>query len=127
MNTNYFQKVLLPLHIKLQGLYREKCGDWQVGDGVVIPPVPHIQYLVRSEIENDYSLWNQRHKHSAIRIPRTIDDSSEEARRRSLVGMLNQKGKEWIIARFNMEYLPFNNRFTEAILRALLAQEGIEP
>ncbi len=44
MNDNYFQDTLLPLHIKLQELYREKCGDWQEHDRYWCPDSEMVKY-----------------------------------------------------------------------------------
>jgi len=78
-----------------------------------------------------------------IRIPLTIDDSSEEARRRSLWGMLSETvlpketlyvGTEVFGNGYECGYTTKDGFYekaigdtpTEAILKALLAQEGLE-
>jgi len=117
-------------------------GEWRVGDecivlgdkAIVYGAVPatsrpgrriYIKFLGGDDpfIAQDFEDDADKHY---LRIPRTIDDSSEESRGRDLVGMLNQKGKEWLWKRYNMEELPFSNKFTEAILRALIAQWEVE-
>lgn len=87
MNINYFQEVLLPLHIKLQGLYREKCGDLRDGDTIYWNDELSIlsdndKYKIRYLNEKIHETMPR-----AVFIPRTIDDSSPEAQKRSLIGM----------------------------------------
>ena len=129
MNDKYFKEVLLPVHIKLQGLYSRHSGVW----------------------EDDDKCWcrecNQRGLGSYFRhsqgcpveplcIPRTIDDSSPEAYNRSLMGMLDgyasiSRGTstEWTIGVWmdgkETELLFNGASLTEAVLRALCSQEGI--
>ena len=129
MNAKHFQEVLLPLHIKLQGLYREKCGDWVIGDSWKYPATGDV-YI--------YSGWTGDPPECAIMLPRTIDDSSPEAQKRSLWGMV-----DWTILqpthagplywglldlRTAGKLIPTVHKGlpTEAILKALCTQEGIE-
>jgi hypothetical protein len=156
MNANYFTTTLLPLHIKLQGLYREKCGDWLTGDeGWVVYRGRLVWFTVIQNfaegllggvlhtITEDFGKVNFDNDDPAlIRIPRTIDDSSPEASRRSLWGMLNgtktlcdyhkaeqglgQQGEIDIGVGMNSEYKCFKGKTpTEAILKALCSQENI--
>jgi hypothetical protein len=132
MNANYFQEVLLPLHIKLQGLYREKCGGVTYGDDFYDPK---RDMFFTHGIAAKFSDGD-------VFTPRTIDDSSPEASKRSLVEMCNGlvtigkalfKDKYFATVRVeeNGEYKEFvafhGASRTEAILKALIAQEGIEP
>jgi hypothetical protein len=127
MKDNYFQEVLLPLHIKLQGLYREKCGNWQVGDDYFCASCYYkgtYHPLDHQNCPEDLSCKN------VTRLPRTIDDSSTEAQRRSLWRMVDWERQatraivlHWLINPQNMKLeVP-----TESILKALIAQEGIKP
>jgi hypothetical protein len=146
MNANHFQEVLLPLHIKLQGLYREKCGDWQIQDdifdteydqkGFILDAPPHspLNSVLESGLWIRYDLTDKY----LLRIPRTIDDSSEEVSKRSLERMLTMAHRTTIssdgTAVVELFHCGFDtgirtikaNSPTHAILLALCAQEGIE-
>jgi hypothetical protein len=70
-----------------------------------------------------------------IIIPLTIDDSSPEAQKRSLWGMVNwslwsmqvyDTGDVFIRLRNSLNYSFDCKTLTEAILRALCSQEGME-
>jgi len=149
MNANHFTEALLPLHIKLQGLYREKMLLMQEGDEFVTDCNPFVYTVDR--MENSECRWlvvakapykNLGYDYfqikECIRIPRTIDDSSPEASRRSLIEMCNNfisltKGSlGWVCTVYDetgvdREYLYQGATSTECILKALLHQEGIEP
>lgn len=135
MNTNHFTETLLPMHIKLQGLYKRVC--WEA-----IEIGPYIEgYCLLSR---QRQLYTQCRDHCPklssgceywVALPRTIDDSSEDAQRRSLMGML--KGSfQFHNCIKAAEFKLYINKWhkeaykgatpTEAILRALCAQEGIE-
>jgi hypothetical protein len=140
MKDNYFQEVLLPLHIKLQGLYEKVCGrltsdNWK--DKI---------YCMKCEEEREYAdcradCPSMCKCESRIRLPKTIDDSSPEAQKRSLIEML-ERGTTvtkllhgaftWgrsicIVEKSGEEPQRFDGATpTEAILRALCYQEGVE-
>jgi len=129
------------MHIKLQWLYLKKCGDWQVGDKVycreydsatgIVISITGTRILVnftftdRSRINVPFDKYANN---LPLLIPRTIDESSPEAQKRSIVEMLNGNkvlaylGHNWML--FNNDKQFFGTTPTEAILRALLAQEG---
>jgi hypothetical protein len=127
MNPNYFTEVLLPLYIALQPKFREVMGEWKLSnDQFCWPDTRYI--LLRRELQN---------AEGYLIIPRTIDDSSEEARKRSLWGMVDWKryslhshpnGKVWI----EFEDSKFDGPMwlgltsTEAILKALCVQWEVE-
>jgi hypothetical protein len=146
MNDNHFIETLFPLHIKLQGLYKRVCGDWQVGDkcfdtereqnGLVVAVDPEtVDYA-----NDDGNVWWAKMSY-LLRIPRTIDDSSTEAHKRSLWGMV-----DW--DRFGIEHslcygadpqltvihdaendegmIKVTDSPTHAILKALVSQEWTE-
>ena len=107
---------------------QNRRGSWKIGDAFTITGNT-LLYVTEDTIVPDNAVW----------IARTIDDSSPEARKRSLWGMVDwsrfdaevlPNGKLWIANRSHhvMEKSEFGAMLipTEAILRALLAQEGIE-
>lgn len=123
MKDSYFQEALLPLFQRLQPFFRERMGGWKRGDNYMVSPYCMI-----------WTVGNRpcSHKSSAaIWLPRTIDDSSPEAQKRSLWGMAvvvdcyyHNEEKEW------RAYLLSDKSGrgatpTEAILKALCQQEGV--
>lgn len=89
MSPNHFTEVLLPLYTALQPKFREVMEEWRVGDayfnGVDIwySELNYTEYASNGhaiphacQLPEEF-LW----------LPRTIDDFSEEARKRSLVEM----------------------------------------
>lgn len=123
---------LLKLYTALQPFFRERMGEWQVGDRWKYPATDDI-YTFDGCVSSVPDC--------AIRIPLTIDDSSPEAQARSLWGMcrdiicLNNNGEdnfEVCILLDDGRGEIWNERShkgatpTEALLRALCAQEGVE-
>lgn len=138
MNANYFTETLLPMHIKLQGLYKRGCGDWWLkGDEYFDSKYNQGGVIGIGDLTvlNNMSIAKEVYD-SYLRTPRTIDDSSEEAQKRSLWGMVDWE--QWMVIHtlLNGMIEIVNRRFdvplrivatpTEAILKALLVQEGIE-
>jgi hypothetical protein len=136
MNANYFTTVLLPLHIKLQGLYREKCGDWRVGDEWYQTDYSYsAECDPRGIIEDDERAYgfNEANDPNDLKIPRTIDDSSPEASKRSLWGMTKYPismytsvNNTWSCCQMYSTDIYKGKTPTEAILKALIAQENLE-
>lgn len=132
MNPNHFTETLLPLFTALQPFFRERMGKLQYGDEFIVD----VGYGIGMETFFYNNNWEDQDLSDAICLPRTIDDSSEEAQKRSLWGMV-----DW--SRFNFENLSdgsgnvlmfefksqgdfsFTGTPTEAILKALVAQEGV--
>lgn len=153
-------KDLLKYYIALQPHFKKVMGEWRPGDnGYYIPesypflfvfdsartadPGSDSLYSVNTLlVKNSYmlivsSIKMNKESHSYLRIPRTVDDSGEEARSRSLVGMLDG------IARLTIDkegalievFDGVNNRdpqmieggetTTEAILKALCVQWNV--
>jgi hypothetical protein len=130
MNANYFQEVLFPMHIALNksGLYTRVRGDWQVGDEYCLPS--EGTFWTYKGVKYD---WLD----NATRIPRTIDDNSPEARERSLWGMCDGiiaiedscRLKCWQVRIDTDQGSIISGKGatpTEAILKVLCHQEGIE-
>jgi hypothetical protein len=126
------EQKLLDLYIKLQPKFRDVMGEWQYTDDRYCRY--HMKY--NADIPAgvcSVSPFCPSCKHILF-IPRTIDNFSEEARKRSLWGMLNWKrflicpsfrnGDIWIKEK-ERAWEVFGTP-TEAILRALCAQEGVE-
>jgi hypothetical protein len=131
---------------RLRKLYQElnECPEFlaamgaiRQGDEYTITGVIH-RINCPEDMENVYD-----NKDMCIFIPRTIDDSSEEASKRSLIGMLDvppiitpiynqlEDGNPtvcWELDWINGNYTESagGETITEAILRALLAQWGRE-
>jgi len=135
VNPNHFTEVLLPLFTILQPKFREVMVDLKVAD------------LLFSQDAGYFFVgeWNKLDDINSLRkdifvLPRTIDDSSEEARKRSLWGMLDHTRFEVEDANNGLMWLMTKNNFdcwkplvdgkeltpTEALLRALAAQWGVE-
>lgn len=126
---------LLKLYIALQPLFRERMGEWQWWDKWYDPDDTDYGYVMPRQVIEFRKPDSDCHYYH--RIPRTIDDSSPEAQKRSLWGMVNWN-------EFNFENLldgsgnvlafqcktngdfSFKGTPTEVILRALCAQEGVE-
>lgn len=144
------------MHIKLQGLYRRVMGDWQYGDRFadddgehIIVGISKVIYRAGTTGERtmlEYDIYNiglneilcstqDYLDDECVRIPRTIDDSSPEASKRSLIEMLDDAGRHTIEKDIDRYILNIEDREpwyegvtpTECILKALIAQEGIEP
>jgi len=137
MNANHFTEVLLPMHIKLQGLYRERCGDWQQWDKYYCT----IDGQIRMIYPDEEGMRLMPCCCHVVWLPRTIDDSSPEASKRSLWGMVDWElftqemaDGEGNINIYENPYIHLDGQDapigsgtpTEAILRALCHQEGIE-
>ncbi len=127
-------KDLLKYLIPLQPKFRKVMGEWQDGDAYVVLNAQSKE--VRDKVfycsipgEDPPYEWQK-----PIWIPRTIDDSSEEARRRSLLGMLDgfiTLEKHYDIYRVITlidgnfrDYL--GQTSTECYLKALCCQWGME-
>jgi len=118
-------KDLLKYYIALQPKFREVMGDtWSYMDRFY-----HPLYLLMSyhpDLHGDLP-----YDKGVIRVPLTIDDSSEEARKRSLWGMVDWN-KYGAFVQINGMIQITGVGFatigwpTEAILRALVAQWGVE-
>lgn len=130
---------LLKYYKALQLFFRERMGKIKDGDSIYL----YDRIITIGEYHNtgdrlmgagcgccsDFIASDEYE--NALRIPRTIDDSSEEERKRSLWGMV-----DWDL--FHLGYAPngliklVSENFTvqanptEAILDALCAQEGVK-
>lgn len=138
MNPNHFTETLLPLYTILQPKFRERMGELlkSVNDEYICPK--GIGITNRSICSSKCKQHDEYcYKNPFVFIPRTIDDSSEEARKRSLWGMVdwsrfdsisNEAGvftvRDWI--NDDPAILIKGATPTEAILRALVAQWGVE-
>jgi hypothetical protein len=117
--------------------FKKAMGPWQDGDRYINPDYSSKVYVYCVICEESCD----PHEDNAIRIPLTIDDSSEEASKRSLIGMLDvppiitpiynqlEDGNPiicWELDWINGNYTESTGgeTITEAILRALLAQWG---
>ena len=135
------EQKLLDLYIKLQPKFRDVMGEWQYTDDRYCRY--HMKY--NADIPAgvcSVSPFCPSCKHILF-IPRTIDNFSEEARKRSLWGMVEGKGKylckgpedqQWRVSIIEEKYDHvlmdaihyFGATPTEAILRALCAQWEVE-
>jgi len=122
---------LLKYYITLQPKFREVMGPIIVGD--LVSWINSEITLVTTDFQakcatggNGYTVY-----------PRTIDDSSEEARKRSLIGMLTAiseyrvvltelTGDMWHCCLMGEDEQYIASTLTEAILKALCAQWDIE-
>jgi hypothetical protein len=115
---------LLDMYIALQPKFREVMGDWRHVDCYWCPTCQRVEYV---------GVDNNMPGIDAVRLPLTIDDSSEEAHKRSLWGMLKggkslgERGDH--IQLFTQAENKYHKVFTgstptEAILKALLHQWG---
>jgi hypothetical protein len=77
---------LLPYYIALQPKFREVMGPYQIGDEYGYPGNPCNNFVREEDLGRCRRLPKDTNVYC---LPRTIDDSSEEARKRSLVGMIN--------------------------------------
>lgn len=133
---------LLKHYIALQPFFRERMGGLQDYDKAVFVEEPDKVHRYVSNSNVGVSMNIAEDYDRLIRLPRTIDDSSEEDQKRSLAGMLNY---QWALSNpcpaigvDSYGLLLFDNKGeeeiayyegatpTEAILRALCAQEGVE-
>jgi len=133
---------LLKLCTVLQPLFLERRGEWQPGDscydsiskkrGYVTEVSPNRVWINFDGVPRYTHVDNP----DLLFLPRTIDDSSPEAQKRSLLGMMSglvsveNKGKGrgyyvWVESGEVMQHFD-GATSTEAILRALVAQEGVE-
>jgi hypothetical protein len=147
-------KKILDMMIALQPKFREVMGEWKpfdigydpnYGIGVVIESDDNwVMFTFPDYKGNDDTIYlSDNADRFVTRLPLTIDDSSKEARQRSLWGMLSETGMPNETLYIGTEV--FGNGFecgyttkdgfyekavggtpTEAILRALCAQEGLE-
>jgi hypothetical protein len=122
---------LLNLYTVLQPFFRERMGEWQVGD---------YWHSEKYKMGGWYSLWNceQAKDKDTIIVPHTIDDSSPKAQARSLLGMLevpptisfNGFTGKYICSLYDKQPMLIGDfdgaTVTEAILKALCVQEGVE-
>lgn len=115
---------LLKLYKALQPFFRERMGRIGGYDSIYPEGGPIMLYKdLRGDDSIMYCKW--------IIIPRTIDDSSPEAQKRSLWGMLDWENTYITTGRKGEARLYSGAGFvagaiTEAILRTLCAQEGVE-
>jgi hypothetical protein len=135
---------LLKYYKVLQPFFRERMGEWRIGDIYYnseldfLSPVDNLHAIrnVAGQMPNYLkNLNNCRHVKSILWIPRTIDDFSEEARKRSLIGMLQNvwtiypvKRRKSVLVRINSHTKSHYEAptLTEALLKALCAQQGVE-
>lgn len=96
---------LLKLYSALQPFFRERMGGWQPGDrccdqqgnlGLVIVPPPHckdkkVVWVMWFEKNGSFAYQDgyEANDPEIYYLPRTIDDSSPEAQKRSLWGMVD--------------------------------------
>jgi len=94
-----------------------------------------LQPKFRDENPEIFAFHSDKVCNSCIWIPRTIDDSSEEARKRSLWGMVEGRkkikelssGVSLLMVWEDSNILEYEgNTPTEAMLKALVAQWGVE-
>ena len=129
----------LKYYIALQPKIREAMGPWKVRDfgyveglGIGILHSNGIMYF------DSGTAINPEYCKDIIRIPLTCDDSSEEARKRSLWGMIDwsktaihnrQLTEEVVVCYYGNEgqapVVSIGN-LTDALLLALCAQWGVE-
>ena len=117
---------LLDLYTKLQPKFREVMEPIRIGD--MAAWWDNIVYFVTTDFQAKCVAGGNGY----IIFPRTIDDSSEEARKRSLWGML--KGHKMLeedkTGRIYLSVTEQDSIYadnpTEAILRALCAQWEVE-
>jgi hypothetical protein len=128
---------LLKYYVALQPFFRERMGEWKPHDKLLYPTGEIVYYTV----------WDGGKRWvptsgDIVWIPLTIDDSSEEARNRSLWGMVDWKmfkcdSPQWLsgdikIYQWNEEVGLFSDKVcswcspTEAILKALCVQWEVE-
>ena len=118
------QDETLKYMIALQEKFREKKGEcgWLIGDMYWVPSYKNT--YIYTDTDNDFA-WSD----SAIWLPKTIDDSSEEARKRSLWGMVKWDHDVYIHTDGEMAIEGISDGCsspTLAILKALAAQWRIE-
>lgn len=113
----------LDMHKRLQPLYKRVMGSWLQGDNFVsFPELDDILTCDEAYLGHPVSRNGFRYP-KAIFIPLTIDSENPE---RGLWGMLNDKGK-WFLLEHYRNSLPYflENDPTTAILKALCEQEGV--
>jgi diadenosine tetraphosphatase ApaH/serine/threonine PP2A family protein phosphatase len=126
---------LLKYYVALQPKFREVMGnlrdsdDWKWSEGdAVFRELPYARTVDIVKMCKDGKI---------IYLPRTIDDSSEEARKRSLVGMLTAISKYrvvlteltegmWHCCLMGEDEQYVATTLSEAILKALCAQWEVE-
>ena len=139
----------LKYYIALQPKFREVMGGWQIGDHGYDPIGESICVRFSDTFTRSFCFPSSGmfllDTSQVIRLPLTIDDSSEEARKRSLSGMIKggwellkhpSKDEEYSLMVSPMSISNYdakegNNYFegyssTECFLKALCAQEGLE-
>jgi hypothetical protein len=125
-------KNLLKYLIPLQPMIKKAMGMIRTDEKV---------YNIKTDLYDfipDFMIAYASNHSDYIRIPLTIDDSSPEASRRSLLGMIegfvnlhyNPYLKQWVIELYDgfvlKKYSTNADTPTEAILKALCHQEGVE-
>lgn len=136
---------LLKLYTALQPFFRERMGEWpllgdKAWDGKEIYVFARKRWNGYRCTYEFYSVDGRSFETSRVDylliFPRTIDDSSPEAQKRSLWGMVDWN--RWNIAVDGTNSITYIVNIigkggdiegatpTEAILRALCAQEGVE-
>lgn len=141
MNPNHFTEVLLPMFAALQPFLRERMGEWREYEHAYQDDCEGIVLFMWRDDAPTINMFTplscydvRRLRDDAVRLPLTIDDSSEEARGRSLWGMCVGDKRLWKVG--ERHYLAVNMTMrdyyeaegatpTHAILLALCAQEGI--
>jgi len=144
----------LALFVALQLKIREAMGPWRVLDGVCYEVCgKRFLYGIVWEIRNKDNTWEAENRcliirggngesdwfplesRTLIRIPLTCDDSSEEAHKRSLVGMcggfefmgyLHGKAEVCVLDNMHQRHRYHADTLTEALLLALAAKWGIK-
>jgi hypothetical protein len=130
-------KDLLKYYVALQPKFKETMGKLEDYDKAVFIEESDMVHRYVSNSNIGVSMCIAEDYGRLIRIPRTIDDSSPEAQKRSLWGMvdwrrfnmhLSESGEVCINTRLLANPLPiiWAATPTEAILKALCAQEGAE-
>jgi hypothetical protein len=122
----------LDMYKRLQPLYKRVMGEWQIGDKIYFNCCQAVitqlkDEYIYAEFENDNKFLSRDTiefaNNNFLRIPLTIDSEHPE---RGLWGMLNDKGK-WFLLEHYRNSLPYflENDPTTAILKALCEQEGV--
>jgi len=110
-------KDILKYLIPLQPMIKKAMGERKVGDMFIALPSTDIEFCSSSDIEEDLI------PDKFLYVPLTIDPVNPS---RGLWGMLTIKGINYIFDNYNFEQLLHSNGMTEAILKALCHQEGVE-
>ena len=129
----------LALLIKLQPFFKEKMGEWQVGDavynhefgyGIIIamPDNNSVNPCLDIEFEKEGRVFNADHRGTLLRIPQPLDPECSE---RCLWKMIKEeiilyevKGNKEFCCSSGSIQVYADNPYT-ALLKALVEQEGL--